>query len=101
MLDGPAHDATAGAAAGDARDRLLAVLLDDPERAVGAAEELARCLHCTRLTDAVRHEREVLRDLLRRLVDAGLRSGQLARLAGTMPLAEVEVLLAPAQQRAQ
>ncbi len=87
----------------DARDRLLAVLLDDPERAVGAAVELETCLReLDRLSEAVRHERVVLRDVLRRLAAAGLRSEQLARLAG-MPLAEVEALLgaAPVEQEAQ
>jgi hypothetical protein len=98
------HDAAARDDAtmpADSRDRLLAVLLDDPERVVGAAEELARCLHALeRLTDAVRHERKVLREVLRKLADAGLRPRQLARLTG-IPLAEMETLLTPVQQQAR
>jgi hypothetical protein len=85
--DGPAPDA---------RDRLLAVLLDDPERAVGAAVELESCLHeLDRLSDAVRTGRTALRDVLVRLSSAGLRPEQLARLA-RLPQHEVEELLAPA-----
>ncbi|GAA3218800.1 hypothetical protein GCM10017691_01800 [Pseudonocardia petroleophila] len=68
---------------GDARDRLLAVLLDDPVRAVGATVELDACRRqLDRLTDAVRHERETLRSVLTRLADAGLAPDQLARLSG-------------------
>jgi hypothetical protein len=86
----------------DARDRLLAVLLDDPERAVGATVELEACLReLDRLADAARTGRAALRDVLHRLASAGLRPDQLAKLAG-MPLAEVEALLepAPAEQQA-
>jgi hypothetical protein len=87
-----------GGSAPDARDRLLAVLLDDPERAVGAAVELEACLReLDRLSDAVRKERGVLPDVLLRLAGSGLRPEQLARLAG-MPLAEVEKLLGAKQQ---
>jgi hypothetical protein len=53
----------------DARDRLLAVLLADPVRAVGAAEELATC-------------RGQLGDVLARLAASGLTTDQLARLSG-------------------
>jgi hypothetical protein len=68
---------------GDARDRLLAVLLDDPVRAVGAAVELEACRRqLDRLTDAVRHERHVLGSVLARLAEAGLAPDQLARLSG-------------------
>ncbi|MBW0119274.1 hypothetical protein, partial [Pseudonocardia abyssalis] len=67
----------------DARDRLLAVLLDDPVRAVGATVELDACRRqLDRLSDAVRHERETLRSVLSRLADAGLAPDQLARLSG-------------------
>jgi hypothetical protein len=86
----------------DARDRLLAVLLDDPERAVGAAVELETCLReLDRLSDAVRTSRVALRDVLHRLAAAGLRPDQLARLA-KLPQAEVEELLevTPAEQQA-
>jgi hypothetical protein len=80
----------------DARDRLLAVLLDDPERAVGAAVELESCLReLDRLSDAVRTGRTALRDVLVRLSSAGLRPEQLARLA-RLPQHEVEELLTPA-----
>jgi hypothetical protein len=88
--------------ASDARDRLLAVLLDDPERAVGATVELETCLReLDRLSDAVRTGRAALRDVLHRLASAGLRPEQLARLA-QLPQAEVEDLLeaAPAEQQA-
>jgi hypothetical protein len=80
----------------DARDRLLAVLLDDPERAVGAAVELEACLgELDRLSDAVRTGRVALRGVLHRLAAAGLRPDQLARLA-RLPQAEVQELLASA-----
>ncbi|MFC5231922.1 hypothetical protein [Pseudonocardia zijingensis] len=86
----------------DARDRLLAVLLDDPERAVGATVELESCLReLDRLSDAVRTGRTALRDVLQRLVSAGLSPEQLARLA-RLPQPEVDELLAavPAEQQA-
>jgi hypothetical protein len=86
----------------DPRDRLLAVLLDDPDRAVGAMVELESCLsELDRLSDAVRAGRAALRDVLHRLAAAGLRPDQLARLAG-LPQAEVQELLeaAPAEQQA-
>jgi hypothetical protein len=66
----------------DARDRLLAVLLDDPARAVGAAAELEAC-------------RTQLQDVLQRLAGSGLRPEQLARLAG-LPVDEVRALVTPA-----
>lgn len=87
--DGPARPAetvtpdVAPSARGDARDRLLAVLLDDPVRAVGATVELEACRRqLARLTDAVRHEREALRSVLAQLADTGLGRDQLARLSG-------------------
>jgi hypothetical protein len=91
-----------GGSAAEARDRLLAVLLDDPERAVGAAVELEACLReLERLSDAVRTGRAALRDVLHRLAAAGLRPDQLARLA-RLPQAEVRELLTdlPAEQQA-
>jgi hypothetical protein len=100
----PEHVGTAprgGGSAPDARDRLLAVLLDDPDRAVGAAVELEACLReLDRLSDAVRKERRVLPDVLHRLAGSGLRPEQLARLA-EMPLAEVEKLLGATQAKQQ
>jgi hypothetical protein len=70
---------------GDARDRLLAVLLDDPVRAVGATEELEAC-------------RSRLRDVMHRLAGTGLRPEQLARLAG-LPVEDVNKMLEPAASR--
>lgn len=78
---------------GDARDRLLAVLLDDPVRAVGAAVELEACRRqLDRLGDAVRHERAALGDVLGRLSGAGLAPDQLARLSG-LSAAELRLLM--------
>lgn len=79
----PVTPDVAPSARGDARDRLLAVLLDDPVRAVGATVELDACRRqLARLTDSVRHEREALRSVLARLADTGLGRDQLARLSG-------------------
>jgi len=79
---------------GDARDRLLAVLLDDPARTVGAAAALEESsAQLSRLTAAVTHERDVLGAHLARLAAAGLRPEQLASLAG-LPAAEIRDLLA-------
>jgi hypothetical protein len=66
----------------DVRDRLLAVLLDDPARAVGATAELVAC-------------RSQLQDVLHRLATSGLRPEQLARLV-ELPVEEVRALLASA-----
>jgi hypothetical protein len=78
---------------GDARDRLLAVLLDDPARAVGAAVELESCRRqLDRLAGAVQHERATLRGVLIRLSAAGLAPDQLARLSG-LPDDELDALL--------
>ena len=83
----------------DARDRLLAVLLHDPELAVDATIQLDACrAQLDRLSDAMRHERAALRHVLHRLGGAGLRTDQLARLAG-MPVGELQALLAPASSR--
>ncbi len=79
---------------GDARDRLLAVLLDDPVRTVGAAAALEESsAQLSRLTAAVSHERGVLGAHLARLAAAGLQPEQLASLAG-LPAAEIRELLA-------
>lgn len=73
----------------DGRDRLLAVLLDDPVRALGAVAELEeRRAKLGRLSAAMTGERAGLADVLRRLEACGLRPDQLARLAG---LADSEV----------
>ncbi|MFC4948501.1 hypothetical protein [Pseudonocardia sp. GCM10023141] len=85
---------------GDARDRLLAVLLNDPVRAVGAADELEACREqLERLTHAVRHERGRLAEVLVRLAGSGLREDQLARLSG-LPADEVHELMAGTRSRA-
>lgn len=82
---------------GDARDRLLAVLLDDPVRAVGAAVELESCRRqLDRLTGALHHERATLRDVLARLSAAGLAPDQLARLSGLSDDELTTLLRAPA-----
>jgi hypothetical protein len=83
----------------DARDRLLAVLLHDPALAVDATIQLDACrAQLDRLSRAVHHERGVLREILQRLAGTGLRTDQLARLAG-MPVEELQALLAPVSSR--
>ena len=77
-----------------ARDRLLAVLLDDPDRAVGATVELDRVRgQLDRLVEAVRHEQDALAGLVDKLASAGLDDAQIARLAG-IPAGEVATLRA-------
>jgi hypothetical protein len=74
---------------GEARDRLLAVLLDDPLRAVGATVDLQDCQErIDRLAATLNDERARLGDVLGRLAGAGLRPDQLARLSG---LSDAEV----------
>lgn len=86
-------DRSAAQPRGDARDRLLAVLLEDPVSAVGATMELEACRsQLDRLSDAMRHERGVLSDILARLADTGLNPEQLARLAG-LPIEEVRAMV--------
>jgi hypothetical protein len=78
---------------GDARDRLLAVLLDDPMRAVGATVDLQDCQErLDRLAASLQDERGRLGEVLGRLAHAGLRPDQLARLSGLSD-AEVAELL--------
>lgn len=85
----------------DARDRLLAVLLDNPTQAVEAMMELDSVhAHLDRLTqtiEAIRRERGVLGGVLTRLTDTGLRPQQLAKLT-ELPLPEVHELLRSTQQ---
>lgn len=89
--------AVAPAPDGDVRDRLLAVLLDDPACAVGATVELEACRdQLDRLSDAVRHQRSALADVLDRLSGAGLAPEQLSRLSG-LPIDDVHELLAGAR----
>ena len=86
---------------GDARDRLLAVLLEDPVRAVGATVELDVCRRqLERLTGAVEHERAALGAVLTRLAATGLSDEQLARLA-LLPVGEVRDLLGLARDALQ
>lgn len=90
----PPETGSGGSARGDVRDRLLAVLLADPVRAVGATAELDLCrTQVERLTEALHHERVRLADVLRRLRGSGLDQAQLARLA-RLPVEEVADLLA-------
>jgi hypothetical protein len=78
---------------GDARDRLLAVLLDDPLRAVGAAVDLQECQErIDRAAATLQDERGRLGGVLARLARSGLRPDQLARLSGLSD-AEVAELL--------
>ncbi|WP_232660781.1 hypothetical protein [Pseudonocardia sp. TRM90224] len=95
----PSTSERAAGLRGDARDRLLAVLLDDPARAVGATIDLDACrAQLDRLSAAVNHERAVLRAVLRRLAGTGLRPDQLAKLAA-LPLDDVVELLGQDTQR--
>jgi hypothetical protein len=78
---------------GDARDRLLAALLDDPRGAVGAVVDLQDCQErMDRIVGALHEERGRLRDVLGRLARSGLRADQLARLSG-LPDEDVTELL--------
>ncbi|HEY0811802.1 MAG TPA: hypothetical protein VGE11_00865 [Pseudonocardia sp.] len=81
---------------GDARDRLLAAMLDDPRAAVGAVVDLQDCQErMRRLSGALHEERVRLRELLGKLTRSGLRADQLGRLSG-LPDSEVaELLRAP------
>ncbi|GAA2888892.1 hypothetical protein GCM10010472_54120 [Pseudonocardia halophobica] len=78
---------------GDARDRLLAVLLDDPARAVGATVELqSQQEELSRLAEEMRTRRDELGAVVRRLAAAGLGPDQVAKLAG-LDRAEVDRML--------
>jgi len=78
---------------GDARDRLLSMLLDDPLRAVGAAVDLQDCQErMERLTGALNDERNRLCDVMGRLARSGLRADQLARLSGLSDSEVAELL---------
>ncbi|MCE3555485.1 hypothetical protein LWC33_29065 [Pseudonocardia sp. RS11V-5] len=78
---------------GDARDRLLAVLLDDPVRAVGATVELQNQQEeLSRLAEEMRNRRDELGSVVRRLAAAGLGPDQVAKLAG-LDRAEVDRML--------
>ncbi|GAA4543202.1 hypothetical protein [Pseudonocardia xishanensis] len=82
---------------GDARDRLLAVLLADPVRAVGATLDLqTQQEELAKLAEAMRAQREELGGVVRRLTAAGLSADQVAKLAGLGP-DEVTDLLGQSQ----
>jgi hypothetical protein len=67
----------------DARDRLLRVLLTDPERALTAVDDLESCLgQLARLHESVDYQLRQLANVARRLRGAGLTPAQVARLAG-------------------
>lgn len=88
-----AAQAPEGDRRGDARDRLLAVLLDDPLRAVGAAVDLQECQErLDRLTAGLKDEHGRLGDVLGRLACSGLRPDQLARLSGLSDVDVAELL---------
>ncbi|MCW0214471.1 MAG: hypothetical protein OJJ54_14020 [Pseudonocardia sp.] len=75
------------------RDRLLEVLLTDPEQAVDATVDLdSRHGELERLTEAVRREQAALGAVLRRLLDSGLSIDQVARLAN-LPACDVARML--------
>jgi hypothetical protein len=67
----------------DPKDRLLRVLLPDPDRAVRAVTDLeASKAQLDRLTESVHYQRRQLADAARRLRRAGLNPAQVAQLAG-------------------
>ena len=69
--------------AGDAKDRLLRVLLADPDRALHAVGDLeASRNQLSRLNDSLHYQRRQLADAARRLRGAGLTPAQVAQLAG-------------------
>ncbi|HEX4246264.1 MAG TPA: FUSC family protein, partial [Pseudonocardia sp.] len=79
------HRAAAGPedSSGDSRDRLLHVLLEEPERALDAAADLLSSRHeLDRSGGSRRRSRERLAASVGRLRAAGLTSAQIAELAG-------------------
>lgn len=67
----------------DPKDRLLRVLLPDPDRALRAVTDLeASKAQLERLTESVHYQRRQLADAARRLRRAGLTPAQVAQLAG-------------------
>jgi chemotaxis protein histidine kinase CheA len=66
-----------------AKDRLLRVLLTDPDRAVSAVGDLEECRgQLDRLNESVEFQRRQLAHVARRLRGAGLTAAQVAQLAG-------------------
>jgi hypothetical protein len=79
----PVEKATDGAANLDVRDRLLRVLLADPDWTLHAVGDLeASRTQLDRLNDSVSYQRRHLADAARRLRGAGLTPAQVAQLAG-------------------
>ncbi|GAA4965227.1 hypothetical protein WHI96_03015 [Pseudonocardia tropica] len=87
---------TAGArtpAAGDARDRLLGVLLEDPARAVDATERLDDTRdRIAELDEVLRRRRDDLAGAVRHLHECGLDPAQIGRLSG-MAVDDVRTIL--------
>jgi hypothetical protein len=86
-------DSATGESRNAVRDRLLAVLLPDPDRAVGATVDLDSSQGALqRLSEAVRQEQASLGAVLRRLLDSGLSVEQVAKLAD-LPTCDVATIL--------
>lgn len=87
---------TAGArtpAAGDAKDRLLGVLLEDPARAVDATERLDDTRdRIAELDEVLRRRRDDLAGAVRHLHECGLDPAQIGRLSG-MAVDDVRTIL--------
>ncbi len=79
----PRHASEPATSSEAAKDRLLRVLLSDPETALVAVGDLTECREqLDRLTESVGHQRGELAKVARRLRSAGLTSAQVAQLAG-------------------
>ncbi|GAA1393788.1 hypothetical protein GCM10009613_40920 [Pseudonocardia kongjuensis] len=77
----------------DARDRLLAVLLADPVRALDATRTLDDSQHrIEELGDVLRRRRDELAGAVRHLNECGLDPAQIGRLSGMAP-ADVRTIL--------
>ncbi|MCM3845545.1 hypothetical protein ND486_04945 [Pseudonocardia sp. DR1-2] len=80
-------------AAGDAKDRLLGVLLEDPARAVDATERLDDTRdRIAELDEVLRRRRDDLAGAVRHLHECGLDPAQIGRLSG-MAVDEVRTIL--------
>ncbi|MEQ3550946.1 hypothetical protein WIS52_10720 [Pseudonocardia nematodicida] len=81
------------AAARDARDRLLSVLLADPARALDATQLLDDSRdRISQLDDVLRRRRDELAGAVRHLHDCGLDPAQIGRLSG-MDTADVRMIV--------
>ncbi|OLL98956.1 hypothetical protein Ae706Ps2_3299c [Pseudonocardia sp. Ae706_Ps2] len=79
--------------AGDAKDRLLGVLIEDPARAVDATERLDDTRdRIAELDEVLRRRRDDLAGAVRRLHECGLDPAQIGRLSG-MAVDEVRTIL--------